>query len=352
MAAVFASTEFDEDEYFEGIADMFSDEVCSNVCFERMEGGLFTCHQECERPGQKRLPAGVDFLIKNVRDNLAPPMLKKVEINVSGGEPVALDIVMEPYSYSLSELTDIAIKFVYSVNDPVEWVPVGASLNPVEEKWEASVELPGEAERVYSTVRMGDLDGNTYIEIPCDIEGPFNESKKCIFPMSGDESYAEDENLNLNPSLDILDSEFARDAKRYYFRVKMGGNVDAGEKVPQNANYYLIGLYDPGRPPGVDPYHKTYFVMFAPYLFDHDGCRIIAKRGEKWSNDSNGVRCDAEGDVLTVSVLKKVLPEPVSGIFVTFVATGVVFDENTGIIADYTSTTAIRLEREPLEINR
>ena len=66
---------------------MTTPNICSNICFERTSGGLYTCNQLCPNNGDFRLPTGLEFLTRNVRVKLLPPMLKDIEFDPAPPKP-------------------------------------------------------------------------------------------------------------------------------------------------------------------------------------------------------------------------------------------------------------------------
>lgn len=339
---------------------LFSDEVCGNVCFPRTKGGLFTCHQECRDEHELRLPTGMDFLVKKVRNRMAPPMLDSVDFvpeTPAAGEKFEVRLI--PEDDDLDVLTGLASTFVYNFDSPGEWMSVRPGLDPVERYWKTEIEAPADAEMFYSAARIGDADGNTFIEAGCETDGD-----ECFFPLSEDESYGDVEDFYLDPNLDILDSSFAVDEARLYLKIKVRGEFRPGELIPLAANYYVVGLYDPYRPTDEYPYHRTAFILYSPFLNSESfltqsklwesksECKVLSRAGARWTAAGGAARCDVDGGELRISVKRKSLPEPVAGVYVFWLASGVLFDDDNGVVTDYTPTTAVRIDRGPVELSK
>ncbi len=378
--------------------DELSEEVCSNVCFPRNKDGLFSCQQECSSEDDVELPTGIDFLIKRVRDRLKPPILDKMEILPSSpraGE--SMDIYMTPKDTDVEYMIGLKAKFAYSTNGTENWVGVIPDLEPVEKRWKAEIKLPRDADSLYYLARLGDEDRNTYIELPCETTEPHPGSKDCFFPMSEDSTYEKTKNFAIDPALDLTKSWIAIDDRRFYFRIQAVGDIAEGELFPANYYFYLLALYDPGRPTDVDPYHKTTFVLFSPLYFlsstcssyrtgfgetefnnepnapctrapcppftdeedknvimqrEHNeregrcitqSCAAIIRRGRHWINDTGIVNCEKRGNEIFISLQRETIEPPVEGVYVAFTATGVHLDMETAIITDYSPTTAFRI---------
>lgn len=376
-----------------------SEEVCPNVCFPRNSDGLFSCQQECSSEDDVQLPTGVDFLIKRVRDRLRPPIIEKIEFvpaTPTAGLPVS--VYMTPRNADVEHMLGIKTKFVYSINGYGDWMGVYPEIQPVEKRWGIQIKPPRDANEMYYLARLGDEDRNTYIELPCEAAAPGIGAQECFFPMSEDTTYEYTDDFSIDPALDLTDSWVGIDERRFYFRLQAVNEIAEGELFPANYYFYLLAIYDPGRPTDVDPYHKTTFVLFSPLYFlsstctsykggigeteftnepnapcvyapcpplvddDDDiqpvmkrdsneregrcitqSCAALIKRGRHWINDTGVVKCSSEGNEIFISLQRGAVKPPVEGVYVVFAATGVHLDLETSIITDYSPTTAIRI---------
>ena len=130
----------------------------------------------------------------------------------------------------------------------------------------------------------------------------------------------------------------------------MRDKISPGRQTPQAANYYLIAMYAPGRAPEVDPYRHTAFVLYAPFLDTLDDCKILIRRGSQWTMESGDVKCKTKDNILMLSVARKATDTTASGEFVVYAATGIIFDDDHGIITDYTGTAAVRVDKAPIDL--
>jgi hypothetical protein len=342
-------------------------DVCGNVCFPRAQGGLFICHVECKAVQTVHFPTGIDFIVKKVRENLPPPIFKSAELSpdpLQAGGPV--EIKLTPQTEDFEVFKDYEVKYLYAFDAPSDWKSLRPILDPAGGFWKTSIDIPQNASELYAAARAGDADGNTYIEIPCRVSSGSAKSDDCFFPLWEDDSYADVKDFDINPSLDLLDAKFGMDDKYFHFRIKVRGPIDPGQLNPTSINYYMIGIYDPGRPVGVDPYHRTTFILYSPYLyrvFKHDpaqkqlfddatACEAVLNRAGEWTADSGAVKCSVEGDTLVMSIRRGTLGQFVTGVFVAYAATGIVFDEFSGIVADYTPTAAVRIDKTTIDIQK
>jgi len=328
-----------------------SEDVCDNVCFSRIDDGLFTCRQECRTSNSVKLPPGFDFLVKKVRERIQPPLLKSKTFTPA--EPARgeqLKVRLTPAVNDVSVLADQTIKFLYTSDPPSKWLPLVPDFDPVAAVWDVSFTTPADSDILNTTVRIGDFDGNTYIEASCPLRDPNNTSDPCYFPLSDDESYEKMPEFHIDPALDLLSAKFGMDDRRFYFKVKTRGGIKKGKLIPKSAYYYMISLYDPDRPTGVDPYHRTSFVYYSPNFDPNSPCKALVRRGSKWVYDASPVRCRIENDTLTITVMRKTIGAPVSGLLTMYVATGVIYDEDNGIIVDYSPSTAVRIDGKPLKL--
>jgi len=353
-----------------------SDEVCRDVCFRRSNGGLFSCHQECNTEDEMRLPAGIDFLVKRMREVMFPPVFE--EIDFTPEKPVAgedLGIELIPYKGKSDYLLDLKVKLFYAFDEPRDWKNVAPETHQdgFDVSWSANIEVPGDAGGMYFLARAGDEDENTYVEIPCRTREPSIGSSDCFFPMSKDDTYENVEDFSVNPGLDLTEAFVAADERRYYFRIQAVGDIDPGELLPPDYNYYLLGIFDPGRPADVDPYHKTVFVIYAPNYFAgemcsptmytrdrankprspmciSEPCAVLMKRAAEWFYDTNSVKCDVKGNELFVSLQRNIIDPTSMGMLAAYIATGNILETESALIADYSPSTAIKPRIAEIEV--
>jgi hypothetical protein len=336
------------------VQSMTTPNICSNVCFERISGGLFTCNQLCPFSGDFRLPAGLEFLTRNVRVKLMPPMLKDIEFDPAPPKPGGTAAArMIPVTNVLDEQTQIAAKFIYAFDKPDDWAAAVPALEPAKGYWETTFDVPAGAKKLYAMARLGDQFDNTYITIPCDVEGDPWKTDTCYFPLVADENYEDIKRPDINPSLDILNLTFGMDRRKYYFRLTARDKIDPGRLSPPQTNYYLISVYAPGRAPEVDPFNKNAFIFYAPYLENSSDCKILLRRGPRWTMDTSGIKCTVkDNNTIQFEIARKIIDTTISGEFVVYAATGMLFDQDTGIVADYTSTAAVRVDKGPIDLTK
>lgn len=345
----------------------FADDACDNVCFPRYNGGIFTCHLECKSEDDVEFPTGMDFIVKKVREMLPPPMLKSAE--TAPPEPQAggdVEIKLFPAAKDFDDYKDYEVIYVYSFDSTSNWNALRPVLDPAGGFWKTTLAIPENAGALYSAVRIGDTEKNTYIETPCPVRGEVEKTDDCYFPLWKDESYEGVKNFTVNPSLDLLDAKVGMDEKKFYFKITMRAAIDPGVLVPSSVNYYLIGIYDPDRPSGADPYHRTSFVIYSPYLYkiyehsranpklfgDSGACKTVVRMGADWIVDIGAVRCVVQGNTLFVAAKRATLGGFVTGTFVSYAATGIIFDEFNGVISDYSPAAAVRFDKQPIKIKK
>ena len=335
------------------VTKMTTREVCNNVCFVRENGGMFTCSQQCRGDDDVRLPVGFAFLTERVRLKVIPPMLEKIEFEPPNPKPGdKVSVTMTPVSKDLETQRFISTKFVYAFDSPKDWIALKPSLDPLKGVWETSFETPAGAKTLYTSARLGDAEGNTYLIAPCNVSGDLQTTEDCFFPLLDDENYEDAKYTDINPSLDLLNVKFGMDDKRYYFRMNMRGKVDPGRSSPMSANYYMIAIYAPGKMPEIDPYGHYSFILYSPYLETSNDCKMLLRRGPQWLMESGSVKCWVNDKQLLFSVARKSADINADGVFVMYAATGIIFDTYNGIITDYTGTAAVRVNKGPIELGK
>jgi hypothetical protein len=344
------AADFESDD----LSDMFSDEVCMNVCFPRARDGLLTCQQDC-KPGENfKLPPGADYLVRMKREGAPPPALKEMTTEPAPpreGEPVTFKLV--PVSGDAEDNAALSVRLVHSFDAPGGWKAATPTFGAGAgyQVWTATLDAPPGARSIFAAVRMGDINGDTYIEAPCKVD-PRAPDSPCWFPLSDADSYEGVKDMFVDPALDLLGGSFGMDDGRYYFKLKARADISPGKAQPRSAYYYMLGLYDSGRPAGEDPYHRMLLVYYSPYMLDvgRTDCRLKMRLGQRWISDAGAVSCSTNGNELTISVKRGALGKPVAGMMTAFFASGIYFDDETGIISDFTPATTIRIAREPFEL--
>lgn len=356
LAAVVARAQnFNEPESTStDVSAMTTRNICKNVCFERVTGGLFTCNQLCPFDDDVRLVTGLDYLTRNVRVKLLPPMMKDITLDPAKpgpGSKVTARIV--PVSTELEEMTLISTKVVYAFDEPANWQSVVPSLDPANRYWEAGIDVPAGAKKMFVAVRAGDQFEDTYISIPCNVVGDPWKTDICYFPLLKDENYEDIKRKDISPAQDIVKVTFGMDDRKYYFRLTVRDKIDPGRLSPPQSNYYLIAAYAPGKAPEADPFDKSAFIFYAPYLEKSADCKVLMRIGSKWTMDTSSVKCTLKDDnTIQYEIARKVIRTTPAGEFVVYAATGMVYDEDNGIITDYTSTAAIRTDKKPIDLTK
>jgi len=344
------ASDFESDD----LSYMFSDEVCLNVCFPRARDGLLTCQQDC-KPGENfKLPPGTDYLVRMNRERTPPLALKEMTTDPApprAGQPVTFKL--SPVSDDADDNAALSVKLVHSFDAPGGWKSVSPAFGVSGGKpgWTAVLDAPPGARSVFAAVRMGDVRGDTYIEAPCAVAASAPDSP-CWFPLSDSDSYEGVKDVFVDPSLDLLGGSFGMDEGRYYFKLRARADISPGKAQPRSAYYYMLGLYDSGRPAGEDLYHRMLLVYYSPYMLDvgRTDCRLKMRLGPRWISDAGAVSCSTDGKELTISLKRGALGKPVAGMITAFFASGIYFDDETGIISDFSPATTIRIDRVPFEL--
>jgi len=328
-------------------------EICNNVCFGRDAGGLFTCNQQCQADDAVRFPVGIDFLTKKIRSNVPPPLLRKFEFqppNPRPGDDVTVTLTPETKDLEAQRL--ISSKFIYAFDSPADWTPVVSEIDPVRGVWETKFKVPNGANTLFYSIRLGDMNKNTFIVIPCNVQGDPRTSDTCFFPLVDDMVFDDPVQQKIDPALDIVKMTFGMDDRKFYFKLTAKSKIDPGLRTPQNAYYYMVTMHGPGRAPEVDPYNRTIFMLYAPYLGPAADCKVLMRNGHVWNMNTDPVKCKVDGDRIFFELSRKAINATAGGVFVTYAATGIILDEDHGIIVDYSPTASVRFDKKPIELGK
>lgn len=369
-AVLFAASAWAQSESDAGDTGWTSEGVCNNVCFGISNNGLFSCSQQCIHPYDVKLPAGVDFLARKMRENLFPPVVKETATDVSqypAGGPVNISIL--PDKDSISSIESLRIKFFYSFEKNGQWLGVAPEFDAAAGKWSASLSAPEGKSEFYYLTRISDEEDNSYIEIPCFTKTPAIGSEDCFFPLSQDEVFEPVESskgqtgFSLDPALDLANSYIGLDDRRFYIRLRTVANIDPGSVIPAQYNYYMAGIFDPDRPAGEDPFHQTVFVLYAPSYFSgklcalnrvevrpdglienciNQSCALLMKKGQRWQFDTGSVFCEAKDNEILISLQRRALGELAAGTLAAYTASGQILTDDGSVISDFSPLTAVR----------
>lgn len=357
-----------------------SDGVCGNICFSMNKTGLFNCAQNCRYDSDVKLPAGVEFLTRRMRENLFPPLVDDTVISFSGtGKNRKMNISISQSKENTFNPEELRIKFFYSFEKNGKWEGIAPELDAETGKWTGELELPASEQLLYHLTRVQDYNDNSYIDIPCKTQKPALGSSDCFFPLAADDVMSDVDPNNkgaftIEPSLDLTYSYFGYDDRRYYFRVQTAGKIDPGSTIPARYNYYLVGIFDPYRPAAVDPFHKTLFVLYAPSYFTgefcpmnsystgegnalsenciNQSCSLLVKQGQKWTFDSGSVFCETSGNEILISLQRHVVDPTSVNSLAAYAATGIILEDEAAVIVDFTPLNSMNMNNSsPIKLD-
>jgi len=336
-------------------------DVCEDECSPLVDRGLFTCRRKCMDSdavvgdtGQQQLPTGFYYLNYKVQTRLKAPVLKNAEASpdpAQPGQPFRISLEFENVDPADPPLVTVFYTFAEATG---ACHAASADFDSGNKTFNTFLPVPGDAEMIRWFVRAVSPDDNAYTEIPCRVSTfPFEEND-CLVPLSGETTYADYENFNVDPRLDITKTRAGYDDNYMYFEIQTAEPPAVSELYRNEMNVYYIGIYNPAKWSRLEPVGNVVFLYFVPWPDNNMFCLVLRRMGVEWQTDADGMSCHIQDNRIQMRVSRKILPggdaqaiHVFTGASVNSFSGSAHFDrnmvnhDNSAIIVDYTGATGL-----------
>ena len=318
-------------------------DICPDICSTVDKSALFNCKTERTDFCTVMLPKGIEFIISSVRKNFAAVVLaeSKAEL-LPDGNTIQFTAGLKDKK-NIKSPENYEVRVYYTLNERASWQLLVLPYDPINEYWTEKVQLEGNPEKIYYFFHAKDVDGNSYIEIPCSTTSFPPSEKDCMVPLSADQSYENYEDLNIEPYLDLLSSHTGYGSGFFFFDMETNADINMGRLFPMNANTYFAALIDTASPDRAEPFQDVAILIYSPLLYAPANCALFKRFSHDWDFDYGALKCHAAKNKIYFRVPRKLLPwkdEP--GYFSTVLGTVQIHGEDSGAVKDYTMLTTIR----------
>lgn len=336
-------------------------DVCRDVCFSREEDGLYDCQTEIKETCSAQMFQGMEFIISNARARFTPPLVTEGRAEYGAGA-VRFFAKMREQKKRKSEddetqgdVKRTEVVALYSLDGRKTWRDAPLGRDPVTGEWTGTADI-GEtgADTLHYFFRAVDVDGNAYIEIPCETTSFPSQPGDCMVPLATDMSYSRDyEDFRVDPWLDILGSRVGADAKDLRFEIDVEADINPGKSIPKKINYIFVAVMNPDTWTRREPYQNTSVLIYAPLKFTRGGAAMFRRFGSEWDYDESIVKQRVAGSrVHLLAPLDWAVGKNKSGWFTVVLGSGTVIGENSSVVKDYTMMTAVRPVERTLKLER